>query len=529
MADERFEPTPDMNGAAGESEPREEAAIPVESPEGQAIEENAEPVAQDVVTEETAEDQATAEAPAAEAELGENIPEWGAPRPPVYESAVYNTAPSGGDGGQPPVWGPPPQSQSNPGGPRINMQVKKKKKRRWIPVLITCLVVFYVALTAVLVVGVGRAVRGLNVHFDPATGMLEIQSSLGRNPTGAQPQDQDDTNVEEHLQIQDTPESSDPASPDGKLTVKEIAKKVRSSVVGVIAEGSANFNNSSVGSGIIMSADGYIITNNHVIDSMNKITVVLDDSTNYTAYVVGTDSRTDLAVLKIDADNLPAASFGDSEKLEQGDLAVAIGNPAGIQLQNTVTTGVISAINRNIVVEDEEMTLIQTDASINPGNSGGPLVNEYGQVIGINTVKIGVSYYEGLGFAIPINTAKPIIDELISRGYVKGRPSIGINGTMLTEREATFYGLAKGMYVDYVHPNSDAYKKGLQAGDVITKMNGKDLSSTEEIKKIRDEHKAGDTITLTVFRQGKTLDLSVILMDEAELNKIGQPTQGSRN
>ncbi len=439
----------------------------------------------------------------------------------AWSSATQQTGENEGEN-RPPMW---EGGNAQAGGARINMQVKKKK-RRWVAVLITCVIAFYVLLTGILAVGIFRAVRDLDIGFNSSTGRFEVHNdNHANNPFFGR----EEPKVEEHLQITPTPNDvEETPTPGGKLTVKQISKKVRTSVVGVVAEGNMNFSSTSVGSGIIMSADGYIITNNHVIENMNKISVVTDDGTSYNAYVIGTDSRTDLAVLKVDATGLPAAEFGNSDLLEQGDLAVAIGNPAGIQLQNTVTTGVISAINRNIVVEDEEMTLIQTDASINPGNSGGPLVNEYGQVIGINTVKIGISYYEGLGFAIPINTAKPIIDELISRGYVRGRPSIGISGATISERDAAFYGLKPGMYVEFVHPYSDAYKKGLQSGDVIVAMNGTPLTSQEEIKKIRDEHKAGDKVSITVYRQGREFTLDVVLMDEAELNKRGQPTDRKR-
>ena len=328
----------------------------------------------------------------------------------------------------------------------------------------------------------------------------------------------DPEKVEEHIDIADSPKSEGARTSDGALTVKEISEKVRPSVVGVTCQNSTSFASSSVGSGIIMSEDGYIITNNHVIEGMTTIQVVLDDGQKFDARLIGSDSRTDLAVIKIDATDLPKAEFGDSDMLEQGDPAIAIGNPAGLQLQNTVTYGIISAINRDIVVEDREMTLIQTDASINPGNSGGPLVNEFGQVIGINTIKVGISYYEGLGFAIPINTAKPIIDELISRGYIKGRPSIGISGETFSERDAAFYGLPAGLYIEYVHPYSDAFKKGIRRGDIITKMNGTRLTSTAEIKKIRDNFSAGDTITLTIYRNSKEVDVEVVLMDEATIS-----------
>lgn len=336
---------------------------------------------------------------------------------------------------------------------------------------------------------------------------------------------EEEPKIKEHLFLQDSPVSEGAKTTDDALTVKQISKKVRNSVVGVTCQNAQSFSASSVGSGIIMSADGYIITNNHVIEGMTTIDVVLDDGTTYPARLIGSDVRSDLAVIKVNATDLPAAEFGDSDKLEQGDPAIAIGNPAGLQLQNTVTSGIISAINRDIVVEDRTMTLIQTDASINPGNSGGPLVNEFGQVIGINTVKVGISYYEGLGFAIPINTAKPIIDELISNGYIKGRPSIGITGQSITARDAAFYGLPEGIYIEYVHPHSDAFKKGLRRGDVITKMNGTKLSSSEEIKRIRDNFKAGDEVTITIYRNGTTEDVKIILMDEATLSSTsGTPS-----
>ncbi|MEG2569985.1 MAG: trypsin-like peptidase domain-containing protein [Clostridia bacterium] len=441
-----------------------------------------------------------------------------APETPVATPNVYDSPP------EPPVFTgraddaqPVPPSYTS----HINMQVNERKKRRWLPITIGAIVLLYIILTAVLI--------GMVVHF-ARNGGLQIQRNDGHLEIAAGDKaNGNDEKINEHLKIQPPPSVSGGASANGRLSIKEVAKKVRTSVVGVISEGGADFSSSGVGSGIIMSADGYIITNNHVVEGMSKISVVTDAGKNYPAKVIGTDSRTDLAVLKITATGLPVAVFGNSDKLEQGDVAVAIGNPAGIQLQNTVTSGIISAINRDIIIEDREMTLIQTDASINPGNSGGPLVNEFGQVIGINTVKIGISYYEGLGFAIPINTVKPIVDERISRGYIKGRPSIGINGSSISERDAQYMGLVPGMYIEYVHPNSDAFKKGLQRGDIITKMNGTPLTSREEVKKVRDKFKAGDTVKLTVFRNGQTKDFNIILMDEAVLNKIGSPKNGVPN
>ncbi len=384
----------------------------------------------------------------------------------------------------------------------INMQFKPRKTPTWVIVLICVIGALYLIISSTLIVAF--------LKFS--------HSDADVNPQNTIENTLDEHEVEDHLKVNESPRSEGAKTTDGALTVKQVSEKVRESVVGVTCQSTANFSSSSVGSGIIMSEDGYIITNNHVIEGMTTIQVVLDDGKTYDARLVGADSRSDLAVIKINATGLKAAEFGDSDKLEQGDPAIAIGNPAGLQLQNTVTYGIISAINRDIIVEDRTMTLIQTDASINPGNSGGPLVNEFGQVIGINTVKVGISYYEGLGFAIPINTAKPIIDELISRGYIKGRPSIGINGTTLSERDSMFYGLPAGLLIDYVHPYSDAFKKGIRRGDIITKMNGTALSSTAEIKKIRDNFTAGDTVTLTIYRNSQEVDIDVILMDEATLS-----------
>lgn len=389
-----------------------------------------------------------------------------------------------------------------PERPSINMQLKPRRMPTWLVVVLSVVAALYFVVSTVLII----------MLLNPSSSGSAIQQATGMF------QETEDTSIEEHIHISDSQKSAGAKTTDGALTVKQISEKVRPSVVGVTGENSSAFASASVGSGIIMSSNGYIITNNHVIEGMTRIQVVLDDGTTYDAHLIGADSRSDLAVIKIDATDLPAAEFGDSEKLEQGDPAIAIGNPAGLQLQNTVTYGIISAINRDIIVEDRAMTLIQTDASINPGNSGGPLVNEFGQVIGINTIKVGISYYEGLGFAIPMNTAKPIIDELISRGYIKGRPSIGITGTTLSERDSAYYGLPSGLYIEYVHPYSDAFKKGLRRGDIITHMNGTKLSSTAEIKQIRDNFTAGDTVTLTIYRNSKEVDIDVILMDEATLS-----------
>ena len=228
------------------------------------------------------------------------------------------------------------------------------------------------------------------------------------------------------------------------------------------------------------------------------------NSKSYEATVVGYNISSDLAVLKIDASNLTAAVLGDSSQVEVGDLAVAIGNPLGQELAGTVTSGVISALNRKMTVGNRSYTLLQTDAARNPGNSGGALVNKYGEVIGINSIKMSVTGVEGIGFAIAISEVKPMIDDLISNGYVSGRSIIGIR---LTESQ-------NGLTVYSVVEGSGAEKAGIKVGDLIVKAEGKVVKTTEELNSVRDEKKPGEYITITVIREGELTDISVQLTED---------------
>lgn len=312
------------------------------------------------------------------------------------------------------------------------------------------------------------------------------------------------------MEIRKKPENS-----DGGFVVKDVSdvvQKVRPSVVGVITESFQTYSTSSTGSGIILSEDGYIVTNNHVVEGGDSIAVTLDDGETYAAELIGTDVKSDIAVLKIDAQNLPAAEFGDSSQVEVGEAAIAIGNPLG--LNGTVTAGIISAVDREIQVGSSNMVLLQTDASINPGNSGGALLNEYGQVIGVNSAKISSEDSEGLGFAIPSNTVGPIVEELIDKGYVSGRPLTGISGRNVSALAAAFYNIPQGILVDQVAPESDAAAKGLAAGDVIIGVDDIRVENISDACTLRDEHKAGDTMKLTFYRQGSTHEINIRLMEE---------------
>lgn len=322
-----------------------------------------------------------------------------------------------------------------------------------------------------------------------------------------------------------SPSATSTSANDG-LSGEEIYAKVSPSVVSIQAVNLTS-GEGGTGSGVIMSADGYIITNNHVVVDENtgvqqdKITVYMSDGTSFPAEVIGLDEQTDLAVLKIDpaGTTLTPAEFGDSNSLQVGEEVYAIGSPGGLELANTITGGHISALNRDITIDDRVMSLIQTDAAINPGNSGGALINKYGQVIGITSAKLGISYYEGLGFAIPMDTVKPIVDELIQNGYIAGRPQIGISGQNVSEQQSAAYGIPQGVRVINVDSRSNAAAAGVQANDIITGINGTEVTDMDGVNAVKDELSAGDKITLTLYRMstGKTFTVSFALNDQHDL------------
>ena len=342
------------------------------------------------------------------------------------------------------------------------------------------------------------------------------------------------------LQINSKPESDSSNSSDNYDTAdgmagEDIYKKVNPSVVSVISTTSEG---TGSGSGVIMSKDGYIITNNHVVDGAQSVSVQLSDGTSLDAKIIGTDEQTDLAVIKVTpTSDLTAAEFGDSEELEPGEYAYAIGSPGGVQFANTITGGRISAINRDLTVNDRVMTLIQTDASINNGNSGGALINKYGQVVGITSAKLsgnafGSATVEGMGFAIPINTAKDIVDELIQNGYVSGRPSIGITGQNVESAD----GKVSGVQVYSIDSRAKAASEGLQVGDVITAVDGTPTPDMDKVNELKQDKKAGDKLTLSVYRisTGKTLNITITLTDSHDLegddpNAQTQQSQSSQN
>lgn len=318
-----------------------------------------------------------------------------------------------------------------------------------------------------------------------------------------------------------------------KMTVQEVTNKTKDSVVEIKTESVSadawmqQYVTEGAGSGVVMTADGYIMTNNHVIDGASKITVTTSDDKEYEAKLVGTDSITDIAVLKISAKNLTPATYGNSDQLAVGDMAVAIGNPLG-ELGGTVSAGIISALDRELAIDGKTMTLLQTDASINPGNSGGGLFNGDGQLIGIVVAKSSGSNVEGLGFAIPINKAADVAQQLMDKGYVSDQPSTGMSYAESNQGNgaAQFFGNSQdsqsqsssaAVYIQEV-TGSNAKKAGFQSGDLVYAVDGTRITSFNTLSSIVTSHKVGDKLTYTIVRGNQTKEIKLTLEEKKASN-----------
>ena len=305
-----------------------------------------------------------------------------------------------------------------------------------------------------------------------------------------------------------------PGSQEEDLSLTEIYEKNIPSVVSITASATGS---TATGSGVILSEKGYLVTNYHVIEDAQSLTVRLTDERELEAAVVGTDPVSDLAVLYIQADGLTEAQFGDSDALRVGDAVVAIGDPLGVELRGTMTNGIVSAINRDVTVNGRTMNLIQTNAALNSGNSGGPLINSYGQVVGINTMKIGAftdkSGVEGLGFAIPSATVKEIVNQIICQGYVSGRPWLGIKGENFSSFYQRFYRVPAGLYITEVQSGSPAEEAGLVAGDILTRVDGELISTMDDLNNLLYTHQVGDELSLVVYRSAGQASITVTLTE----------------
>ena len=306
------------------------------------------------------------------------------------------------------------------------------------------------------------------------------------------------------MDLHQSPASVSNVPQDGALSLQEIYMENIPSVVSIICN---SHGSSSTGTGVILSENGYIVTNAHVVEDAVSVSVLLTDNRQFYATLIGSDEVSDLAVLRIEATDLIPAKFGDSGALRVGDTVAAIGDPLGVEFRGTYTNGIVSAINRDVELEGRTMTLIQTNAALNTGNSGGPLINCYGQVVGINTMKIGAfasaSGVEGLGFAIPSTTVKDVVDQLVKQGYVSGRPTLGIRGEALPDLYQYFHHLPAGLLISSVEYDSDAYKVGIQKGDLLLSIGGTRVTSYDELRSALFAYQVGDTVEVVIFRGGQ--------------------------
>ncbi|MCL2014417.1 MAG: trypsin-like peptidase domain-containing protein [Oscillospiraceae bacterium] len=407
---------------------------------------------------------------------------------------------------------------------QYNIKTKKQKKSGGLVAALVIMAALLVALTIMF------------SYYIITEGELRTSSEKESEETSGRERDPNAPN----LNIEENPSGGVEAAAAARLDelIKKASAKASPSVVGIVVYARGyGLQHYGEGSGVIMREDGYIISNAHVFIKNNTeidffqnpesryvdgIKVVLSNGEEYEADIIGTDENTDLAVIKVDAKGLPVAEFGNSDKTEVGETVIAIGNPGGLDFFGSVTSGIISGINRNTSTGGYATSLIQTDAAINPGNSGGPLVNMHGQVIGINSSKIVELGYEGIGFAIPISEAKPIIDDLIAHGYVKGRVRIGIKfRQVIDEVAARVNNVMPGILIDSVDENMDAAKKGIRRGDIITKINGKNITAASHLTDILKTKKPNDVVKLTIYRDAvvgisNTFDVDVVLSEDVK-------------
>lgn len=312
-------------------------------------------------------------------------------------------------------------------------------------------------------------------------------------------------------------------SSSANLTVQQIVEKTAPSVVEITTENVKTTNrmqqlvSTGAGSGVIISSSGYIITNHHVVYDADNVTITLSDGSQHQAIIIGSDDKTDIAILKVEAEGLVPATMGNSSDVFVGDDVVVVGNPLG-QLGGTVTNGIISALDREITIDGTVMSLLQTNAAINQGNSGGGMFNSRGELIGIINAKTVATGVEGLGFAIPVDIAKTIAQDLIELGYVQGRVNLGITfWTVSDPLTAMMYNLKNfGIYIYNIEETSNAYEAGLRAGDLVTALNGDPVEDVSQIIQVLDNETVGNTIEFTVLREGKTVDVSFILQEKQQ-------------
>ncbi len=414
---------------------------------------------------------------------------------------------------------------------------KPKKKRRH---FFLKSVIFVLCLA---IVGVG-SVQGYKIYMDnkDKTEISEFDpDKKDAEKNSGDSDSENDADAADSHKKEDMPSLIQLASREDAKPIPEIVDEIMPSVVGVSStfkftqesydffgwnSGTQEREATGTGTGFIISEDGYIVTNAHCVYDSSEyhageatdVSILFSDESEMDAKIIAYDIETDIAVLKVDKTGLKPAVIGNSDDLMVGELVIAVGNPLGFDLFGSVTSGIVSALNRQISVNEKSMSLIQTDAAINSGNSGGPLLNSCGQVIGINSAKMSSNYgsasVEGLGFAIPISDAKEIIDDLINYKYVTGRPQIGITTSDITETYSRYLNLPMGVYVLSVLPDSAAETAGILQGDVIIDVEGKAVTTGAELNEIISQYKAGDTINLKLYRSGQDIKITLVLQEK---------------
>ena len=314
--------------------------------------------------------------------------------------------------------------------------------------------------------------------------------------------------------LQESPQSAENIPQENGLSLQTIYEMNIPSVVSISCQSRSG---GSTGTGVILSENGYIVTNAHVVEGALSVTIQLTDDRTYQASLVGADEISDLAVLFIEAEDLVPAQFGDSNALRVGDTVTAIGDPLGVEFRGSFTDGIVSAINRDVAIDGRTMSLIQTNAALNSGNSGGPLINCYGQVIGINTMKIGAftdsAGVEGLGFAIPSTTVKDIVDQIITQGYVSGRPTLGISGDALSNFYQYYYRLPAGLYITQVESGSYAEYYGISEGDILLAIDDTRITDMDGLNNVLYDHQVGDIVTAVIYRGGQQYQVELTLTE----------------
>ena len=388
-------------------------------------------------------------------------------------------------------------SRPLPGRPAVPAQ-PRRKSRKGLWVFLLCLVVTVGATAGALLWNSGREKDRedrFNYDYEEQDSSADMEEiSIPTYPTG-----------------QGAALAVEPAG-GRELTAQEVYQQVNPSVVTVLAQLEEGV---SVGTGVIFTEDGYILTNYHVVEGGRDCGITLDNGRSYEAKYVAGDMENDLAVLKVDLTGLTPATFGDSDALVVGDKVYAIGNPLGVELRGTLTDGIVSAINRDVWVDGRTMTLIQTNAALNSGNSGGPLINSYGQVVGINTIKMSSAYsnIEGLGFAIPSSSIQYLVNDLLTYGEVLPEPELGVSVLQVgVQLEDGLWGIE----VIEVNPGSAADQAGVQVGDFIVSAAGNEVTSSQELLKIRRQFRVGDQMPLTLWRDGEQLEVTLVLQAQKE-------------